>query len=358
MQQSDLLLLPFLHASHDEPEAETRLAEVITEHAAPIIKGIIKSKLHTREVHEHPSHQEAEDLYGEVVIQLLARLRALTANPDHNAIGDFRGYVAVTTYNACRLYLRQKYPERWHLKNRLRYVLSHDEDFSLWESTEGDWLCGLSLWRGRGNAVAASAERLRQLSDDPDALKRAGLEAGHARQTGLADLLRAIFQHTQAPIILDSLLTIIAGLQEMSERVVTVPVEDEDDTHSHLSEADMHTGGLATAVERRSYLRRLWAEIVQLPPMQRAALLLNLRDAHEGVITLLPLAGIAGVHQIAGALNMDAEKFARLWNELPLDDATIAGLLKITRQQVINLRKAARARLGRRMRLIDETRER
>jgi hypothetical protein len=35
--------------------------------------------------------------------------------------------------------------------------------------------------------------------------------------------------------------------------------------------------------------------------------------------------------------------------KLPLDDATIAGLLGATRQQVINLRKCARERLERRM---------
>jgi hypothetical protein len=38
-----------------------------------------------------------------------------------------------------------------------------------------------------------------------------------------------------------------------------------------------------------------------------------------------------------------------LWKELPLDDLTIAGRLGATRQQVINLRKSARARLVRRL---------
>jgi hypothetical protein len=38
-----------------------------------------------------------------------------------------------------------------------------------------------------------------------------------------------------------------------------------------------------------------------------------------------------------------------LWDELPLDDLKIAARLGMTRQQVINLRKSARARLARRM---------
>jgi hypothetical protein len=38
-----------------------------------------------------------------------------------------------------------------------------------------------------------------------------------------------------------------------------------------------------------------------------------------------------------------------MWESLPLDDTAIADRLNLTRQQVINLRKAARMRLARRM---------
>jgi DNA-directed RNA polymerase specialized sigma24 family protein len=59
--------------------------------------------------------------------------------------------------------------------------------------------------------------------------------------------------------------------------------------------------------------------------------------------------GIASVRQIAGALNMEAIELAELWNQLPLDDARIAQLLGISRQDVANRRSAARKRLARRM---------
>jgi hypothetical protein len=52
---------------------------------------------------------------------------------------------------------------------------------------------------------------------------------------------------------------------------------------------------------------------------------------------------------VAQALEMPEEQMANLWYDLPLEDAVIAQLLGCTRQQVINLRKAARARLRRRM---------
>jgi len=111
-------------------------------------------------------------------------------------------------------------------------------------------------------------------------------------------------------------------------------------------------GGVDTAwhLEKRTFLQRLWEEIQQLPPNQRAALLLNLKDASGGGgIALFPATGIATMRQLAESLEMSAEEFAGLWNELPLEDARIAQILRLTRQQVINARKSARERLTRRL---------
>lgn len=88
----------------------------------------------------------------------------------------------------------------------------------------------------------------------------------------------------------------------------------------------------------------------QLPRNQRAALLLNLKETSGfGCITLFPVTGIATFRELADALEMSAESFAELWNELPLEDAKIAELLGLTRQQVINARKSGRERLTRRL---------
>ena len=51
----------------------------------------------------------------------------------------------------------------------------------------------------------------------------------------------------------------------------------------------------------------------------------------------------------AEALSGHDEKFALLWRHLPLTDLMIAKLLGTERQKVINLRKAAGARLSRRL---------
>src|SRR5688572_30389241 len=98
-QTADALIIPLLLAEREQ-QTEECLARLITDHAAPIIKGILRSKLRSHAGGDH-SAEALEDLYGEVVVKLLARLRPIIANSDGSSITDFRGYVAVVTYNTC-----------------------------------------------------------------------------------------------------------------------------------------------------------------------------------------------------------------------------------------------------------------
>lgn len=352
IRHTDALLTPYLCAAL-ESEAETFLTQLLSAHAAPIMAGIIRRQLQVYGAGKNNARsQEAEDLHGEIVVQLLTRLRDSKLQPGGDEIGDFRGYVAVVTYHACHQYLRQKYPQRWRLKNKLRYLLTHREHFALWESAGREWFCGLATWR-KQSQLPARAGQLQRLREQPEILQRAGLISGNAQRAELTELVSAIFQTVGVPVEFDELIGVVADLREIKEHHVSSRVDEERET----SEARLPDprASVATEVEQRSYLQRLWSEILQLPQSQRLALLLNLRDAQESVIALLPLAGVASLREIAAALALPVEELARLWNALPLDDATIAARLGVSRQQVINLRKAARARLGRRMQALDET---
>ena len=107
---------------------------------------------------------------------------------------------------------------------------------------------------------------------------------------------------------------------------------------------------LPTELVQRAYLQKLWTEICELPPKQRAALLLNLKDARgHGMIAMFPLTSVATVPQLAATLEIPLDRFATIWNELPWEDTSVSTHLGITRQQVVNLRKCARERLARRM---------
>jgi hypothetical protein len=138
------------------------------------------------------------------------------------------------------------------------------------------------------------------------------------------------------------------GIKDHTEQ--SAPRDAEADSLAQLAQQNTD---LAAEIDNRFFLKWLWEEICQLPVRQRMALLLNLKDDQGGgVAALLPITGIASLRQIASALEMLDEDFAHLWPRLPLDDASIAGLLSITRQQVINLRKCARERLARKMRAV------
>ena len=167
----------------------------------------------------------------------------------------------------------------------------------------------------------------------------------------LTDLVTELFRNLSGPVELDELVSVVAGLQELKEE--KPQGEREEPTGAELPESCAGaSANPAQDFERRLHLQRLWSEICSLPQRQRAALLLNLRDTRGGfdAVNLFPVTGVASLRQMALALEMPAEELAVLWNELPLDDAQIAGRLRVTRQQVINLRKSARTRLARRMR--------
>ena len=268
--------------------------------------------------------QDVDDLKSTIHLRLVAKLRSLPGAAE--PIAEFERYVATLTYNAVNDHLRRVFPERTRLKNRLRYTLTHDTRLALW-TVNALLIAGLSDWLGARESASDVT-----LPHASPAMRRSDR---------IGDALVAIFGAMQSPVIFDSLVAFTARLWHVTED------RTEETDRSAMA---MHAAGGASHLETREHLRALWREIQQLRPMQRKALLLNLRanDA-VNVASLIVLTGIARFDDIAAALEMSPETLATIWNDLPLDDLRIASMLAVTRQQVINLRKSARQRLARRM---------
>lgn len=343
----DSLLLPYIRATC-EADSERLLTALVSEHIEPVIRQVIRSKLRVRFDHQgrYSRDPDAEDIYSETLVQTLARLKECQANPAEKAIANLRSYVAVTSYHNCYEYLRLKYPRRHNLKNKLRYLLTHQPGLALWENESGDLVGGFAVWREQTNSRTRS-DRLGRLLDDPTATLRSTSPVVDFQRANPADLAAAIFNHTNHPIELDDLVEIVAALWGVKDKAERSDASDERlDQFARVADP---RADVEAEVDQRLFLKWLWEEIVQLPVRQRVALLLNLRDEQGGgVAALLPIAGVATLRQIAAALEMSDEEFARLWPRLPLDDASIAVLIGGARQQVINLRKCARERLARR----------
>jgi RNA polymerase sigma factor (sigma-70 family) len=337
----DQLLLAFIEAT-DEVQADGCLASLIDEHALPIVKEILASSLHFHlDNNGSASTQDASDLFNEIIANLISRLRHIRSDRLQGAIADFRGYIAATAYNACNLYLRQKYPRRSRLKNRLRYLLSHDAAFALWTNEPAGLICGFAEWR---NKTAPTTHRhLEKIRQDPvEWIQTAGLRSVGIDRAQLSSLLHALFQSCESPIRLDELVNIVADICREKDQP-----DEPLDTVMNLAATTLD---FDTILEQQHMLAFLWQEVCQLSRRQRVALLLNFRDARgQDLVSLLPYTRTATIEQIAEAIEFPLVDFLKLWNTLPLDDVSIAELLGVKRQQVINLRKCARERLERRI---------
>jgi hypothetical protein len=343
----------------DDGAERDALVRRLHQHAEPIIQGILRQKGQYTGASRQTSYQsqeesDAEDIRGEVFAQLLSHIDA-HKNETHR-IHDLRAYIAVTTFRACDQHLRNKYPERARLKDRLRYLLTHRPGLALWEGEDAVRIGGLRGWQEAGSARPTSA-RLQQLRENPRAVAQAALRSAAPQDAQPAALLEAIFSWVGHPIPLEDLVHAFARLWDIKEitlqTAARAPEEAEEEAYTDVSDPCVD---VASEVSQRLYLQQLWQEISALPSRQAAALLLNLRDTQgRGVIALFPLSGIATLREIAAVVGLSAEEFAAVWNHLPLEDAAIAEQLGVTRQQVINLRKVARERLARRVKAFTET---
>lgn len=334
----DVLLEPLTGAS--EEQADELLSQLITNHAEPVIKGVIRFKLRLNPYQE-TQRAEADDIHQEVVLQLLAQLQRFRKLPEGHPISDLRGMAAVIAHRTCARWMRRQFPERHALKNRLHYLLTRQRGLALWDE-DGKTLAGFAIWQ-KENKPAKAARQLSEVEAMPNHIRT--LRSDKPQE--LADAVAAILNHVGGPVEFDELVSAIATIQGISDQPIESLAEDEDGASLMPATPEPDQ---AWRMEKRMFLQRLWEELQQLPLNQRSALLLNLKDPSGfGCITLFPATGIASVRQLAAALDISPERFAAVWNELPLEDAKIAELLGLTRQQVINARKSGRERLARRL---------
>lgn len=269
---------------------------------------------------------DAADLAAAITVRLIHKLMAALESSDE-AIRQFDDYVARLTYNAVNDFRRRRYPERNRLKRRLRYVLTHDRRFALWDSPAG-LVAGLQQWRDATEIVTN-----RDFSKNP--VTPALVDSDHPDEA-----IQALFINAGGPLLFETVTDTLArlwGVHEATIASIDTPVADTSPSQD-------------VEYETRETLSIVWDEIQSLPAAQRAALLLNMRDAFGlNAAVLLPLTGVATFEEIANAIGIHPDALLRLWNQMPLPDDEIASVFGITRQQVINLRKSARDRLRRRL---------
>jgi DNA-directed RNA polymerase specialized sigma24 family protein len=326
----DPLLRAFFDA-RDEAGAEGALNLLVERHALPLARAIVARKLASYQGSRagRSDAQDWDDVVADAMMTLVERLQSTKSAADAAPIENFLGYAAAVVHSTCAHYVRRRHPERARLKDRLRYLFSTEPRLALWTVHEDLLTCGLVGWRGRW-ADPVAERMLRQLMD-----AKATPWASMTR-AGLSAAVIELAVSMGGPVAFDAFVAAAASAANILE-----PRETGD-----ASVVPSPAPGQDVLIDLRRFLAQVWGEVGNLPVRQRSALLLNLRDSTgAGLLWLLPIAGVASIRQIARLLEIPDAEFARLWHEIPLDDAAIAQRLGCSRQQVINLRMAARKRL-------------
>ena len=142
--QIDALLTPLLHETSDE-QADELLSHLITTHAEPVIKNVIRFKLRLSSYRES-QRADADDIHQEAVLQLVTQLQRFRKAPDGNPITDMRGMAAVIAHRTCARWMRRQFPERNAVKNRLHYLLTRQRGLSLWQHDD-KVVAGFAAWQ-------------------------------------------------------------------------------------------------------------------------------------------------------------------------------------------------------------------
>ena len=348
--QSQAALQAFLHAA-TEREAQRLLDILLDRHAKPIIQAVLRRKLgHSGSSSDayrggkNQDEQDAEEVQSDICIHVIQRLRQTRASPEAIPIAHFDNYAAATAYNAVNMYLRKRYPRRYSLQNKLRFLLTHHADLALWQADGAGWTGGLHAWQSR--ASEKESDRLRALREEPLSAFARLLPGKSAPHMELAALLIALFRWVDQPVGLDDLVQIVAQLWGVKDARPEPPPEDGDD----LPPGGPQDPTLGEQIARLD-IKRYWEEITRLGPKQCAALLLEASDPNgNSLMELLELEGVANLRQMAAAMELPCEVVSELWNELPLPDARIGRILSVSTQHVTRLRLNARKRLDAAMR--------
>ena len=334
LQAGDPRLQPFFDACTDA-SAAAALETLLGGETEAVVGETVRRALGGSGV----GRAHAPDVAGDVRLRLVRKLWSLRRGVGE-PIENFLGYVVTTAEHGAYAFLRQQYPERTRFRNRVRYATAHHAGTMLSSDADGVWLCRT----GRAVRPAPASGATRAFLDDP----RSWFAARRIDMLqALPALLDELLVQLDEAIELDRLVDTLAGILGI---VDARPVAVREGTRGSLEQLADPAAAISEVLEQRQHLECVWREIESLPPRQRAALLLNLRDPQGGaVLQLLPSTGVASTMQIAAALEIGTTQLARIWDDLPLDDLSIADRLGVTRQQVINLRKSARARLARRV---------
>lgn len=262
---------------------------------------------------------DAEDLYQTVMLKVAGFLANIEINDRWPSPDEMRGYLARIIHNVCNDFLRQKYPERSRLKDRIRDILKRHRDFDMWNGINGV-VCGFKSQRGQ-----AESPQVRVLLLDLAAYSGAKevdeLGIRQLERLKMPELLAELFRRLGGPINIDHLINIISEMQGIKDR----PHESIDTiAYSEPIPASRSNDGF-DLIASQELLHKIWRALCEMKLNQRRAYLYIQTD-YEGQSLLHVI-----IHQQAVALNeilqsleLTREDLILLLQRVPMDTTMAA----------------------------------
>jgi len=339
----DHLLASYLYAT-DQAERQQHLEELLLFYASPVVRQILRRRLgfYVNQQGRNPHNLDAEDLYQEIMTKIVQTLHDLVSPSTKIVIENLNQYVARIASNACNDFLRTKSPARARLKNNLRFVLNHHQDFAVWKMQD-ETLCGFAVWRDSSKSQSSERE-LVNIEDGVTSFRLTRFPKEDIKDVPLTKILAELFGWIGSPVELDVLVNIVARFLDVKDQ----PLESVDDeTNSYLEArlADSQLGGISR-LEAQALLRSLWQALRELVPEQRDVFCFGFEDqSGRDLFTVLLEAEIANLGEIARELGRSPETIGELWAKMPMDVKAIAIEMKTTRAQISKWRFRALGRL-------------
>jgi len=330
---TDLNSLLHRYYSADSGRADQLLGE-LGESVRPVVRRFLARK--------GIRGEDLEDRCSDSVTRVVLAVRA-SREPGGKQIRDVTGLAIALSRNLYIDHVRSVNGHWRPLRIMVGKILTGSErgnPFDRW-NLRTFWLGGFKKWTGQ--PCRATSKYVALWEDDSD-FRRDGLANRHPDEVRLPELLLLFFQWIETPVEEAELVTHVAALRT-STQMATVSMDE-------LTEEYGSDGGLMPAARDEpetevldamalaDFGARLWAEVEQLRPLQRAALLLGMESEDWTNLGWSPI-------MAAEAAGLARDEILPVWRELPLTDKAIAARLEVTEIQVSNLRKCARERLRR-----------
>lgn len=329
-------LFPYL-SSTDDVKSQEQLRRLL-EAAKPIVYRIARSM--RMGAPGTTATFNTQDVFGDVCVRLLQRLRLFKKSPDDHPISNFAGLVATTTTTVFSDLLRGQDRQRRSLSQKIRRLIAANGDLETWKDYQGKLVCGYRGWRSETSNVDPVGPSQMKLDFRAD-------RSSDANKPNTAELILMVLNNVGRPVRFDELVDLVniavAGVQ-----VQTISIEDKHYVQS--SPLVIYQPDMIAYVDNQRLLDRLFAEIQSLRVEQRKSLLLSMSDSFGYGIEWFLFTEIATEEHLARLLEVSIEQFRTLLSSLPMSDSQIALELGVSETKVKNIRKAVRARLARRRR--------